>query len=279
MLRFTVIDVATANPRLASICQIGATIFEGERCAQRWSTLVDPGPDHPFDPISTRLHGITSTDVRDMPSFGQLLPNLRSFLRESIAVTYSPFARGAILRASQEIGETPPASQWLDALRVLRRLLPSLSCGYSLVAVAAHLGVPLENDHDAGLDAEAVGRVLFAACRLRATRLDDVFADHAGAVDVAVSDPTVLAGETLVFTGALLVPRADATAIASAAGCAVAANVTKSTTILVVGDQDTRLVGPTGKSNKHRKAEKLIASGQAIRILGESDFFGLLRGT
>jgi len=48
--------------------------------------------------------------------------------------------------------------------------------------------------------------------------------------------------------------------------------VTKKTTILVVGDQDLRLTRGQAKSSKHRKAEALIASGGAIRIVGESDF-------
>ena len=55
-------------------------------------------------------------------------------------------------------------------------------------------------------------------------------------------------------------------------GCQVAPNVTKNTTLLVVGDQDVqRLAGHT-KSSKHRKAEDLILKGQPIRILRESDF-------
>jgi DNA polymerase-3 subunit epsilon len=48
--------------------------------------------------------------------------------------------------------------------------------------------------------------------------------------------------------------------------------ITKKTTILVVGDQDLRFTRGHEKSSKHRKAEALITSGAAIRIVGESDF-------
>ena len=48
--------------------------------------------------------------------------------------------------------------------------------------------------------------------------------------------------------------------------------VTKKTSILVVGDQDVTKLAGKDKSSKHRKAEGLIANGQAIRILRESDF-------
>jgi DNA polymerase III subunit epsilon len=48
--------------------------------------------------------------------------------------------------------------------------------------------------------------------------------------------------------------------------------VTKHTTLLVVGDQDVRKLAGHEKSAKHRKAEELIANGQRIRIISESDF-------
>jgi DNA polymerase-3 subunit epsilon len=72
-------------------------------------------------------------------------------------------------------------------------------------------------------------------------------------------------------------PRREAAAIASAAGCEVVDSVTKRTTLLVVGDQDIRRLAGEEKSSKHRKADELIAKGQPIRILCESDFEHLLR--
>ena len=49
-------------------------------------------------------------------------------------------------------------------------------------------------------------------------------------------------------------------------------SVTKKTTILVVGDQDLRLTKGQEKSSKHRKCEQLIAAGQTIKIVRETDF-------
>jgi DNA polymerase-3 subunit epsilon len=53
--------------------------------------------------------------------------------------------------------------------------------------------------------------------------------------------------------------------------------VTKKTSLLVVGDQDIRLLNGHEKSTKQRKAEQLIAEGQEIRILSESDYILLLK--
>jgi hypothetical protein len=46
-------------------------------------------------------------------------------------------------------------------------------------------------------------------------------------------------------------------------GCKVDANVTKRTTILVVGEQDLGQLAGHRKSNKHRKAEELIRKGHS----------------
>lgn len=98
-----------------------------------------------------------------------------------------------------------------------------------------------------------------------------VFADH----KLSEYSPNVagpLAGETLVFTGALALTRHEAAALATQAGCAIGEGVTRHTTILVVGDQDRWKLAGYEKSAKHRKAEALIAKGQQIRILSEDDF-------
>ena len=71
-------------------------------------------------------------------------------------------------------------------------------------------------------------------------------------------------------------PRREASDVASAAGCEVDSGVTKHTTMLVVGDQDIRMLADHEKSTTHRKAESLIGKGQRIRILRESDWQRLL---
>jgi DNA polymerase-3 subunit epsilon len=85
-----------------------------------------------------------------------------------------------------------------------------------------------------------------------------------------------LFGEEIVFTGALIIPRREAAVMAAKIGCDVVSNVKKSTTVLIVGDQDILKLGGHEKSIKHRRAEELIGKGQSIRILRESDFLLLV---
>lgn len=44
------------------------------------------------------------------------------------------------------------------------------------------------------------------------------------------------------------------------------------TEVLVVGQQDYRVVGDSGMSNKQNKAFQLLEKGQDIEILSESEF-------
>ena len=46
--------------------------------------------------------------------------------------------------------------------------------------------------------------------------------------------------------------------------------------ILVVGQQDYRVVGDFGMSNKQKKALKLLEKGQGIEILSEIEFLSRL---
>lgn len=62
---FTAIDVETAKPDLASMCQIGVVQFRDGHVANKWTTLVNP--EDSFDPVNVRIHGITAEAVRSAP--------------------------------------------------------------------------------------------------------------------------------------------------------------------------------------------------------------------
>jgi DNA polymerase-3 subunit epsilon len=148
--------------------------------------------------------------------------------------------------------------------------------GFGLGNVADKLGIKFAH-HDAEEDARAAGEILVQAIQktgITVTEwLDRVNRPINPAGIMMDGNPEgPLFDEVVVFTGALSIPRGEAAQIAVTAGCQVEPSVTRSTTLLVVGDQDIRRLAGHEKSSKHRKAEELIAKGQPIRILRESDF-------
>lgn len=197
-----------------------------------------------------------------------------------------PFDRTATLRACQNAGLAHFDCCWLDTAKVARRAWSEFSrSGYGLKNLASTFGIPFEH-HDALEDARAAGEILLRAIAHTGSTASEwcslvnmPMAALNPVENLKVNQDGVLAGNVVVFTGSLSIPRQDASAMAAAGGCEVGGGVTKQTTLLVVGDQDiTRLAGKS-KSSKHLKAEQLMSQGQKIRILGESDFQALLRSS
>ena len=280
-MEFISIDVETANADMASICQIGAARFVDGALAEEWKTYVDP-KDY-FDGINVSIHGIDAAVVRGAPTFPKTAATLNQFLSGHVVVSHTHFDRVALHQAATRHNVVPLSCTWLDSARVARRAWSEFaSSGYGLSNVCKALGYEFKH-HDALEDAKAAGHVLLAAMAhsgldleawLRRVRqpIDPDSASSGSASRRAGKLEAPLYGEVLVFTGALEIPRRQAADMAADIGCQVAPNVTKNTTLLVVGDQDVqRLAGHT-KSSKHRKAEDLILKGQPIRILRESDF-------
>lgn len=275
MSTFTAIDVETANADLASICQVGVVRFRNGQVADTWQTLVNPEDE--FDGINISIHGIDQDAVADAPTFADVSERITEHLSECVVVSHTPFDRVSLNRALQKYELDELQCVWLDSARVARRSWPMFArTGYGLHNVATILGIELDH-HDALEDARAAGEIVLRAindCGMSVEqwceRAQQTLTRSIASLNANPDGP--LFGEIIVFTGALQLPRREAAELAAKAGCEVKASVAKSTTLLVVGDQDVRKLAGNEKSSKHRKAEDLIAKGTSIRILGESDF-------
>ena len=277
-MRFVAIDVETANPNMSSICQIGVVRFEEGRETGNEGFLVDPRTW--FCPVHVGIHGIDEQAVRGAPSFPEALARIAPWIEGETVVCHTHFDRVAMGQAAASHGLTPPVCSWLDSARVTRRAWSRFAeRGYGLANVAAELGIEFRH-HDAMEDARTAGLILLRAIEETGTVLSE-WPNRLHQVAPWRQRRTgdgdgPLLGETVVFTGALDIPRRQAADLAAEAGADVEAGVTRHTTLLVVGDQDIAKLNGETKSSKHRKAEGLIAQGQALRIIGESDFMAAI---
>ncbi|WP_197976786.1 MULTISPECIES: exonuclease domain-containing protein [unclassified Pseudomonas] len=277
------IDVETANPNLASICQVGVAVFRDGKHYESWSSLVNPN-DY-FHDMNVSLHGIDESMVLSAPTWTEVYHQILPFITGQIVASHMPFDRTATLRACHGVGWAHFDCTWLDTARIARRAWSDFShSGYGLKNLTSHFGIPFLH-HDALEDARAAGEILLRAiadtgstaaewCLLVKLPLSPLPTMSENSV---VDQEGILGGNVVVFTGELSVPRREASQMAATGGCEVRDSVTKHTTLLVVGDQDISRLSGKNKSSKHVKAEELIAKGQKIRILGESDFQALLR--
>ncbi|WP_271672997.1 exonuclease domain-containing protein [Bradyrhizobium sp. CCBAU 51627] len=276
---FIALDVETANADLGSICSIGLVHFRNGAAFKSLTILVDPEDE--FDDLNSGIHGIRPEDVAGKPTMAQVFPAISASLTDVVVVHHSHFDKAALARAADKYGTGPLPCAWLDTVRVARRAWPHFNDGggYGLARLASEFEISFVH-HDAAEDARAAGLIMLRAIADSGYSLQDWLSR----VELTISgkvpgkfasdgDPSgPLAGETIVFTGALEIPRSIAARAASKMGCNVADGVNKRTTILVVGDQDLRRTKGSEKSSKHRKAEEMVAAGLPLRIVGESDF-------
>lgn len=282
---FVAIDVETANSDMASICQIGIAEFRNGLLCNTWKTFIDPEDD--FDEINISIHGITPEDIAGAPNFQQVRTPLYRYLNGKIVICHTNFDRAAIHKAAHRHQVSIPDSIWIDSAKVARRAWPDVfqTNGYGLMNVAEHIGHQFTH-HDALEDAIAAGLVMARAVTDSGIALEDWVARIGKPIRIdpktghqvkRLGDPCGLfTGETVVFTGSLTITRAEAADLAAKTGCDVGANVTKKTTLLVVGDQDLSKLAGKEKSSKHLKAEALIKAGSSIRIISESDFMEMI---
>lgn len=273
------LDVETANADYSSICQIGVAGFEGGRVVSKWSSLVNPRTF--FDPFNTSIHGISAEDVEGAPGFESAHQELSRLLKSSIVVHHGHFDRTAFRRSYEHYSVEPMDCSWLDTTSVVRRTFKEFShSGYNLKNLSRHFGIELDH-HDALSDALATGEVLGICLEESGTSLADWLLRVRRPITSA-SDYTgagrhdgYFAGCSIVFTGSLSVPRREASEVAKTMGFDVKNSVTKSTTHLCVGIQDSEKLVGYNKSSKHRKAEDLINKGAILEILSEEDFWAL----
>jgi DNA polymerase-3 subunit epsilon len=281
---FVAFDVETANADLASICQIGMVTFQDGQIKETWGTLVDPEDE--FDGMNISIHGIDEDAVIGAPKFPDLFESFKNRIDGKVVVSHMAFDRVAVEQITEKYGLPKIECTWLDSARVVRRAWPDefAQRGYGLANVAKWCGIEF-NHHRADEDARVAGEILLRAIADTGLNVDEWLkrvkrpiagSSQSGKITREGNPEGPLAGEVIVFTAGLAMPRSQAADLAAQAGCDVGGSDTKQTTILVVGGEDVRRLDGRKKSSKHQKAEGLISKGQEIRIIGKGDFLRMI---
>lgn len=138
-MKFVAIDVETANANMASICSIGAAVFENGVLTDEWYSLIDP-QDY-FDGMNVSIHGIDQSHVVGAPTFKEAAEHINSLLSNNVVVTHTHFDRVAMHQAANHWAIPSLACAWLDSARVARRTWPEFArSGYGLANVCSHIG-------------------------------------------------------------------------------------------------------------------------------------------
>jgi DNA polymerase-3 subunit epsilon len=156
------------NPHFGDrVVEIALARFRGDVMEDHYVSLVNPQRSIPAG--VTRIHGITDADVRDSPTFSQIVSQLRAQLAEVVIVAHNaPFDLGFLINEFRLAGQEPPNNLVLDTLCFLRGYfgLPS----NSLPRVADYWRIGRKNAHRALGDALTTREVFVRVVRELAAR-------------------------------------------------------------------------------------------------------------
>jgi len=282
-MNYCVLDVETANPDYGSICQIGFVKVQNSQIADRQSWLINP--QCYFDDMNICIHGIDGEKVKNSPIFPEVFEKIHNFLENNIIVHHGPFDRIAITRAIQRYNLISSDIRFLDNQAVVRRAWTDVALkGYGLKNLADRINFEFIH-HDALNDALAAQAIFETVLQKSGqdiewwlNRIKQPLSIEKSVISGTGNPDGQYFGETMVFTGALSAPRAQAAKIAKQAGFNVVETVNENTNILCIGVSDiSKFAEGYTKSSKQRKAEKLIEQGYDIKIVFEDNFWEICR--
>ncbi|MDI1288443.1 MAG: exonuclease domain-containing protein [bacterium] len=304
-MEFVALDFETANRERGSICAIGYALVSHGSLVDSGSWLVQlPKRYDYFDDWNRRIHGLGPEDLLGAATFAESATRLIELIADRPVVVHNAsFDIYAFRDAATEAHVAHSGLVYADTLVMSRRELALIS--YRLPIVCEALGVSLPQHHRAEDDAVACAGVLLALARRRSVSSLDALADalhvrlgyltgdggpgascfarpvgglYAVAPDANPNaDPEhQLFGQVMVFTGALSLTRADAWDWVASVGATPDENVTKRTTILVIGDGFRGDTAEEFRSGKARKAVALLEKGQRIEVMSEEQLMDLL---
>lgn len=301
MKNFVAIDFETANRSRSSICQIGITEVVNGVPQKSLSWLVQPEGNY-YEPRNIDVHHITPADTQHCPSFPEVWPLIKPYLEGKTVVAHNTSFDMYALRAALDKYELEyPTFEYYCSLRLARYLIKGLY-SYSLNVVLYHLGIDFGTHHKADDDSLGCANLFLKCLDLAGCEIEDLekrFLFHKGqfapsffrsqlstkkksggskkfdyqANPDTFDEGNYFYGKTVCFTGTCQYgTRHEMLKLIADIGGIPVQNVSSKTDVLVVGQQDYRIVGEDGLSNKQKMAFQLLEKGNDIEILSELEF-------
>ena len=300
---FVAIDFETATRNRYSICEIGLCFVEYGNIVNSTSWLVQP-PDNEYDSFNTF---IDASKTAQSPLFPEVWEEVLPLINHHIIVAHNTaFDMYALRDALDHYNIEYPDIHFFCSMRLAKQVVTG-SPNYTLPILYTFLtGQEIDEHHRAESDAKNCATIFLKCLELAETQIDGLeekyhltcgsFSpncfvpqrakrDYSNkkliipeATDTSHFDEnSYFYGKSVCFTGAFSFGvRQELLQWVADIGGIPTNSVTSKTNILVVGQQDYRVVGKDGRSSKQKKALQLLEKGQDIEILSESDFLQLM---
>ena len=299
---FVTIDFETATSERNSPCEIGLTFVKDSKVVDTKSWLIKPIQYPYFDDFNMQIHGIYPEDVADQPSFKTLwYEEIQSLLEDQFIIAHNAGFDISVLRRTLETYKISFPSMQYSCSYIFSKKVWAGLLRYDLKSLCLHNDIPLQH-HRAAADSLACAALSLRAFEIAGVNSIEDFPEKLRTIvgqmynggykpsltktvykpkenipivgDPAKHNPeSIFYRKSVVFTGALSsMVRAKAHQIIADIGGFIQDSVTKDTDVLIVGQQDFRVVGEDGMSNKQEKAQKLLEKGATIEVISEDAF-------
>lgn len=313
---FIALDFETANEHRSSACEVSLIRVSQGEVKDYFTSLIKPHPKMGFNPRNVSIHGITERDVANAKEFDEVFNSMIEFRGDLPLVAHSASFDMSVLRRTSELyGLNLPEMDFFCTRLLAERSTQLSLLSYSLVNVCHALEIPFVEAHRAEEDALACAKVALKISELeKSASLEELAASLltkpgviSGAEYRGISSnlgskryPSVMGkgaakdflaslsedemsydddfnGKEVIFTGKLnSIERQDAQEKVIRAGGSSGNNVTKKTSIVVVGAPYDAELQPGAKlSGKLKKVIELREKGADIRLITEPEFFEL----
>jgi DNA polymerase III epsilon subunit-like protein len=185
--RYVVVDTETTGtvPGRDRVVWVASAVLDDGIVAERWSTLLDPGPDS-----RARVAGI---DLAGQPTFTHIARRLARLLRGNVLVAHNaPFDVAFLAAEYERAGLVMPKVPVICTLRLAHRLGLDVA-SLSLVDCCAYFGISHRRRHRADEDVEATVQLLQRLLPLASER---GWSD----VDALIDALAPVGGSELVYT-------------------------------------------------------------------------------
>lgn len=308
---FVAVDLETATEWRGSICEIGLTEVVNGIPQEPLSWLVQPDGNE-YDIMNIWVHGIKPQDTANSPSFRDVWKEVLPHLQGKLVVAHNTsFDMYALRDALEACNAVFPEFDYVCSLRIAKYLIKGCD-SYCLPALLCKFGIDIDRHHRAGADSLGCAKLFVKLMEMSGKNIDDLEKEyqfhrgcfrndkfvaqlstksHGNGTDYSkiIKDITsdvdpskfdegnYFYGKNVCFTGTCqFAQRKNLLAKVAEVGGIPTNSVSKHTDILVVGQQDYRVVGEDGMSSKQKRALELLSQGVEIEIMSETEFMGMI---
>lgn len=150
MESFVAVDFETANSKfLSSACEIGMVKVKKGQIIDKFHSLIRP-PEDDYSIANTLIHGITSEQTKNSPTFAEVWPKIKSFIGNNLLVAHNISADLNILAKCLEYyGLDNPNYESVCTYKIFGTNLDKLCQAYSIDRLY----------HNSLIDAEACAKI------------------------------------------------------------------------------------------------------------------------